>query len=352
MNANRRFMTAAIAVAGICLAQANVSPAADELGRRASWSEPTAEAVKAELDEYLAERDGDLDELTRTKIDALWPAGNSDNLSGVDLLEQLAATIALVDSRANELVQFCRSDHREPGLPTFELLADESVAPLVRNNLRLLYARWLSQKELYDESLEAIKDVEPEDVVDPASLLFYQSVGYHRMMDKENCLPAIEKLLENEKAIPRRYATVARLMEADLKPLKTESLDEIARLMDDIDRRLGLGRAGKTVRKQEEDVVAKLEKLIEEMEKGRPPPGGGPGGGNNPSSPMPDSMLPSGGGPGNVDQKKIGKSSGWGNLPPKQRQEALQQISKEFPSHFREAIEEYFRKLAREGTEE
>jgi hypothetical protein len=36
-------------------------------------------------------------------------------------------------------------------------------------------------------------------------------------------------------------------------------------------------------------------------------------------------------------------------LPPKERQEALQQISKELPAHYREAIEEYFRKLAREG---
>ena len=60
--------------------------------------------------------------------------------------------------------------------------------------------------------------------------------------------------------------------------------------------------------------------------------------------------MPLGGkGPGNVDPKDIGSKSGWGNLPPKQRQEALQQISKDLPAHYREVIEEYFRRLAREG---
>jgi hypothetical protein len=65
---------------------------------------------------------------------------------------------------------------------------------------------------------------------------------------------------------------------------------------------------------------------------------------------MPDSMPGGGSGPGNVDPKKVGSRSGWGNLPPKERQEALQQIGKDFPSHYREVIEEYFRKLARDGV--
>ena len=49
------------------------------------------------------------------------------------------------------------------------------------------------------------------------------------------------------------------------------------------------------------------------------------------------------------DPKRIGTESGWGDLPPRQRQEALQQIGKDLPAHYREVVEEYFRKLAREG---
>jgi hypothetical protein len=65
---------------------------------------------------------------------------------------------------------------------------------------------------------------------------------------------------------------------------------------------------------------------------------------------MEDSQAASNSGPGNVDPKKLGSDSDWGNLPPKERGEALQQLAKDLPSHYREVIEEYFRKLAREGT--
>ena len=64
---------------------------------------------------------------------------------------------------------------------------------------------------------------------------------------------------------------------------------------------------------------------------------------------MQDSQAAGGKGPGEVDPKKLGGRAGWGNLPPKQREEALQKISKDLPAHYREVIEEYFRKLARDG---
>ncbi len=55
-------------------------------------------------------------------------------------------------------------------------------------------------------------------------------------------------------------------------------------------------------------------------------------------------------GPGNVTKKDIGDGAGWGNLPPKEREEAMQQIGRDFPSHYRDVIEQYFRRLATEGS--
>ena len=52
-----------------------------------------------------------------------------------------------------------------------------------------------------------------------------------------------------------------------------------------------------------------------------------------------------------MKSKNIGNHSGWGDLPPKEKEEAIQQISKEFPSHYRDIIEQYFRKLASEEEE-
>jgi hypothetical protein len=123
--------------------------------------------------------------------------------------------------------------------------------------------------------------------------------------------------------------------------------------MADIRRRLALARAGKRVRDQEDAVIAKLEKMIDELEKQRQmrrqQQARQSGSGRQPNQPMQDSMPAQLHGPGEVDPKQIGKKDGWGNLPPKQRQEVLQQIGRDLPAHFRETIEEYFKRLAEDN---
>ncbi|MCA9267867.1 MAG: hypothetical protein KDA41_05325, partial [Planctomycetales bacterium] len=253
-------LTLAIGVAMFTIAAISTPAVGQEFAAPASWTPPTAAAVRAKVLDWVEQR-GELDEATRIKVDALWPADGPD-MSGVELLDNAAATFAVVDAGASEVVQFCRGRRSRFVPPEFSVLADEKTSPLVRDNLRLLVGRWLSQQQLYDESLAMLADVSAENVVDPASLFFYRSVAYHRLLDKEHCLPALAKLLENEDQIPRRYATVAKLMEADLKPLKTDSLDEIARLMDAVRLELEHARAGARVRERQADVIAKLDKLI------------------------------------------------------------------------------------------
>ena len=76
----------------------------------------------------------------------------------------------------------------------------------------------------------------------PATLLFYQSVVYHKLLEKESGLKTLDALLGEAEAGPRRYVAVAQLMRDDLDGLDEDSLDHIARRMDDIRRRLDLGR--------------------------------------------------------------------------------------------------------------
>ncbi|MFM9117155.1 MAG: hypothetical protein ACKOU6_13445 [Planctomycetota bacterium] len=324
--------------------------AQDEFAKRASWATPTPAQVRSLLDGWLASQK--LDEPAKKQLAALWPADESP-VEGAVLLERLVETVATVLPPARQLQKTVQSQLPKEGIPALPLLEDAALAPLIRNNLKLYTGRWLAQQALYDEALEQFGALQPADVVDPASLLFYQSVSHHRLLAKEKCLPVITKLMENEKEIPRRYLTLAKLMEADLAPLKPDSLDEIARLMDDIHRRLDLGRAGTKVRQEEDDVIAKLDKMIEDLEQQQQQQQqqqqSGSGGSSSPSSPKQESTPGGVQGPGNVDPKNIGSRSGWGDLPPKQRLEALQQISKDLPAHYRETIEEYFRKLARDG---
>lgn len=335
-------------VAGIITGGDGAFAAVGELARRASWSTPATAEVKAKLDEFVKAKNAD--EAARLKIQALWP-DEAAALSGGELLDRLTASIAVLEPEALAIVTACQQPLIAPVAPKFSLLSDEQASPLVRNNLRLLYGRYLAQHNLVDEALELLRELKPADVVDPATLLFYQAVGHHRLLEKDPCLAAADKLLENEPLLPRRYATLAKLMQADMQPLKVDSLDEIARLMDDIRRRLDLARAGKKVRDKEEEVVAKLEKMIEDLEKQQQQQQQqGVGNGSTPSSPMQDSKPGQLKGPGEVDPKDIGKKDGWGNLPPKDRQEVLQQIGRELPAHFRETIEEYFKRLAQDGV--
>jgi hypothetical protein len=323
----------------------------DELERRATWSIPTTADVKARLDDYLAGKP--IDESMRLKIEALWP-DEAQPLDGGELLDRLTTALAVVEPKAVEVVAACRQHIIPLPVPKFEAFDDPTLPPLVRDNLRLLVGRWLAQHDLVDESLEVLKDVGPENVADPATLLFYQAVGQHRLLKKDDCLAAVSKLLERQADLPRRYVTLARLMEADIKPLKVDSLDEIARMMDDIRRRLALARAGKVVRDEEEQVIAKLEKMIDDLEKQRQEKQRqrqqANRGARQPNNPMQDSNPAQLKAPGEVDPKNIGKRDGWGNLPPKERQEVLQQIGRELPAHFRETIEEYFKRLAQDGV--
>jgi hypothetical protein len=217
---------------------------------------------------------------------------------------------------------------------------------LIRDNLRLYYARWLAQYGLYDEVLEQIAELRPADVVDPASLLFYQMAAYHQLVRPDEARNALVQLLEHEDALPRRFQQVAQLVSRDLDALEDESLDHIARRMNDIRRRLNYGRAGTRVQEIEEGVVKSLDKKIEDLEKqcqsiaasGSP----------QSSKPMDESRIAELKGAMQVDRRDIGNKSGWGDLPAKERQQALQQIGREFPAHYRELIEQYFRELASE----
>jgi len=332
----------------LCGIWTTAAKAADELERRASWNVPTTAEIKARLDDFL--KDKTLNEADRLKLDALWP----DDAAAIDpaeLLDRLAASVAIVEPRAVAIVNHCQQDAVQLPLQRFPLLDDTSAPVFVRDNLRLLYGRWLAQHHLVDESLEYLKDLAPQKVADPVSLLFYQAVGHHRLLAKEPCLKSVSLLLENESQLPKRYVSLAKLMEADIKPLKVDSLDEISRLMEDIRRRLELARAGKVVRDEEEQVIAKLEKMIEELEKQRKQQQqAGNSGGAQPSNPMQDSQAAQLKGAGEVDPKNLGKKDGWGNLPPQQRQEVLQQIGRDLPAHFRETIEEYFKRLAQDGV--
>jgi hypothetical protein len=322
---------------------------AEPPGRTAAWQPPRTQDVRAEAFGWLNAKK--IDAATRAKAEAIWsdlPAQASED----ELLVRLARTFALVNADAAKLVAICSQPRSQLIVPSQAWLMDTSTPPLLASNLRLLYARWLVHESLFDEAQEQLAGLTPTEVVAPASLLFHQSVVYHALLNKESGLKSIEELLEGGEASPRRYTALARLMREDLKGLEDDTLDHIARRMDDIRRRLDLGRAGPIIQKEEDGVIESLDKMIKKLEKKQQEQQArGNSSSTRSASPAQDSRIMGGKGPGEVTKKNIGSESGWGDLPPKQREEAMQQIGRGFPAHYRDVIEQYFRRLAAEGTE-
>ncbi len=355
MNARRLILVALLAMTW-ALCSVAVDGLADDrpsLTRRASWKMPDAEAVREQVAAWVSEDRADKSSLAAAEN--AWQEGAGETTE-MPLLDLVCRTIVLGEPRAKELVELASQPRAAIGLPDISWLEDSQLPEFVRSNLRLYYARWLVHERLYDEAAEQLGQIKLEEVADPAALLFHRAVAHHRMLARDDGLAAIGRLLENEEQLPRRYASLAKLMRADLEGLKDESLDHIARRMEDIRRRLDLGRPGKKTREVEDGVIASLDKLIDELEKQQQASaasaaGGGGGGGQQSEDPLPGGLGPGGRDQGNADKKPLGDGSGWGNLPPKEREEALQQIGQEYPAHYRDMIEQYFRKLATEESE-
>lgn len=344
-----RLLAASFGMAGLVTAvlSATTALAVDRFDELASWAPPPVSQVRAEVEGWLT--DQPIDQGAREKIAALWPQDEVDAAPDV-LLERLAETFSYVHPEARRLVELVSQPNRQSADEIVAWLTDEQRPPLVADNLRLLYGSWLCRVRLYDECLVALDELTVDEVVDPAALLFYRAVAHHRLVQPDACREDTIRLLQRRSEIPKRFEQLAELMQADLQDLKEDNLDHIARRMDDIERRLDLGRAGRKVRGIEDGVVKSLEKLIEEEEKKQQQQQQANSGGGQPNSPMQDSRIAGGSGEGKVTQKDVGDHAGWGDLSPKQREEAMQQIGREFPSHYREVAEQYMKRLATEGT--
>jgi hypothetical protein len=329
----------------VALGPAAAIPAENAFLPDPAWEAPTPAGVFAQLEDYLqsAEIAPDRQALVR---DA-WRSGG-ESADG-DLLDRLANSFGKSDEQVAELVAFCSRPRTRGPLPEFAWLANSETPRLVRHNMRLYLARWLVQQGYFDEALSWTEGLATDDVVAPDALLFYRAIAHHRLVQPNEADAALGQLLQREEGLPTRYQKLAGLMRQDLAGLEDESLDHIARRMEDIRRRLALGRSGERVQGVENGVIESLDKLIKKLEdQMQQSQCAGAAGGQPSGTPMQDSRIAELKAPGKVEPRDVGRGDGWGNLPDKDREKALQEIGREFPSHYREVIEEYFRRLAAE----
>ncbi len=322
----------------------------EEFRKTASWDWPSPVVYQEFVVSFLEQKQAS--EEVRRRVESYWPA-DVRALRGPELLDRVLASGAAIDGRVAEVAaQLARHEAIPPAPRDLPWLATE-IPGWLQDAIRLACGRAFAQRSMYDEALEAMAGLEVAQVCDPGTLLFYRALCEHHLLQPEACVEDVDLLLQRESELPVRYARVARLIHADIEGFEPESLDEVARLMRDVHRRLDLGRAGQMVRDEEQKIVDKLDKLIEQieqqMQQQQQQQSQSQGADQQSQSrPMEESQIAGGTGPGDVDKKDIGNRSGWGNLPPAQRQEALQRLTEQLPTHYRDVIEGYFRELAKQ----
>ena len=267
----------------------------------------------------------------------------------IDSRERLGKMLASIDLVHPETLQWAEAMRLSDGdAVDVARLEEEATATFVKDALKLWIAQGWIQQGRHGEALSLLEGIEPEKLLDPVSYVFARATIYHQRAEKESAVELLEWLQKHSESIPERYAVLGDLMYEDLRQLKAGSLDDISRRMKQIHKQLGLGRTGDHVLKTEDEVLRMLDKLIEEESQKQANQSQATAPSGAPARPADASRLMGGKGPGQVTKKKIGKTAGWGDLPPKEREQAMQELSREFPAHYREVIEAYFRELARE----
>jgi hypothetical protein len=185
---------------------------------------------------------------------------------GKSTLDKVADTLSLGDAEAAKLL----AEARDPASPAPQavpaLLRDAKKSAFYRANLALAYAKALSNRKVYEESLETLRTVAAEQVVDPSAYLFHRAVAEHALTLRNEANYTIIRLLDDVTDTPERYKMVAALMVYDMLGWQDKDLGSIARKMDNIERRLELARGGPKTQKLQKEVVSRLDEMIKELE--------------------------------------------------------------------------------------
>lgn len=156
----------------------------------------------------------------------------------------------------------------------------------------------------------------------------------------------------------QRLHIAAQQMLAELQTRQPEQIGEVCDLMTYAGRRLGQRDSGETVQTRQDRIIELLDKLIEDAEENENSGSSSSSDGSDssqkqgsqqPSNPMQTSKLPSGGPKEGTLQARRRANPGdvWGSMPPAERERILQALRDNFPSRYRQLVEQYYEELAK-----
>lgn len=202
---------------------------------------------------------------------------------------------------------------------------------------------------------------EPIDRYTPAPEGLRFMVAYCQVHDLEYAaaFESLESFLETYPDAPERLRTSAVQMLTELARRAPGQLGDVFDLLRYAQRKISHGEVGRPVVKRQKEAIELLDALIEEAEQqeqeGQGSGGGGGGGssgGDQSGGGAKRSTLPGGQATeGELRRKRARPGEAWGKMPPKERERILQDLQKQFPSRYRDLLEQYYEQLAKDSDE-
>lgn len=275
----------------------------------------------------------------RPVIDTLWN-------SPISATEAVALSLSACHEPTRQLLRAVESLDGSTTGPIPPILQDDAIDPFLRSNLGLWIAQLLIRRQMLDEAMAVLDVVNAQEVAEPAGYHFHVALCASQL---SNVLRAIQSLdaLTGLSNVPRRYLAVARQIRADLQNSDPGSLDSIARQMKDIGRRFELRRSDGRVAEMEDDVIKRLDVLIDDLERRKQVEQEQSSNTMKPTNPNQDDQAATVMGKGEVAPHRITDRRSWGNLPAKERERALQEMGRDMPGPYRGAVQQYFRQLSK-----
>ena len=195
--------------------------------------------------------------------------------------------------------------------------------------------------------------------------LFMRGVCLVHALNYEGAMASLEEFVGRYPEAPERLRVGAVQILTELSRRSPGRIGDVRDLLGYARRRIHTGETGKPVIDRQKEAVALLDSLIEEAEEqeknqGGGGEGGGEGGGGG-GAPQ-GNQQPGGNGanqsnaPGGADKdaklrnKMARPGDAWGRMPPREREQILQALQKQYPSQYRELLEQYYRQLSKDAS--
>lgn len=290
-----------------------------------------------------------------------------EKLDAEGLPDFINGACSIISPDFKQGLELSDADRTPEAADVFEKLSN-SPDPYLSVAAANLGATALIDLDLIDRCQMMLQDVadrhKPIENYTTASDHFRFMLGYCQVqnLEYEDAFATFEDFLKNHPDAPERLRTTATQIMTELSRRTPGRIGDVRDLLSYVRRKIKTGSTDDGVLDRQGEAVAILEDLIEEAEQQEKNQGQGDGQGGGTGRGRSQGQKPGGGakestlptGPGHVGKlrgKVATPGEMWGKMPPREREQILQTLQKQFPSQYRELLEQYYKQLSKDATQ-